>query len=140
MDLSTLSMDAVRALDDSGLRRVIARLKGFECIPWKGAWCIAYQGIPIDHTWGNSEADAWGLAFGKPFLIPDWLGDLNATFDLIRDIPSVTLHGFEQRWDCKLRDAEQDLTSWNCWIDTPARAICLAWIALQLAQQKVTHG
>ena len=143
MDLSTLTMDAVRALDDSGLRRVVAELLDYRVVPCEGASNAGRFHVVCGDTeaqWcGRSVEEAWGMSLARVetwLNIPDYVRDLNAAVELLPiDWELSRMNEGEFYW-CKLDRDMVGLEQAN----TPARAICLAWIAWRLAQQEAAHG
>ena len=80
-------MTALHDLTGEQLRRRIAERLGYAVIPWKGAYTIAYQGIPNDLYLGSGPDDAWGLACeGLYPLIPDWPTDEGAALTACMDV------------------------------------------------------
>jgi hypothetical protein len=151
MDFSTVTMDQVRQMDDGHLRRVIAELLGWHTVPdpWNpGCAALANPAGKIKYTGYMLEegetAETTLQPFERPYLaVPDWPTDLNVAVELLL---KEKKGAYTMDW--KLEKQGKVFFVWTddgdlvgSAVDTPARAICLAWVALELARrdQEASH-
>jgi hypothetical protein len=134
-----LTMEQVRALDNEDLRRVVAELVGYRVVPCleasnAGLFRVVYGDQEAEWC-GRSVEEAWGVSLmgvETELNIPDYVRDLNAAVALLT--VGFGLHRWDSEvlYECRLDRAILEPEQ----AETPARAVCLAWVAWRLVERK----
>jgi hypothetical protein len=137
-------MEQVRALDDDGLRRVVAELVGYRVVPClevsnAGLFRVVYGDQEAEWC-GRSVAEAWGMSLmgvENRLNIPDYVRDLNAAVGLLAHKPLRIVKHIQPDdiWTVGVTDF-LGTYSYEVTAPTLARALCLAYVALRLAEQE----
>lgn len=131
LELSALTMDQVRAMDNITLRVQVAMLLGWsdiheQWIEWKGKRIFDYQGVPAG-------------AGGHDARLPNWVTYLDDAIELVAGLEwTLGPDRYQGEIACSIEwGANLDYGREHCveeYARQPARAVTLAWVAWKLAQ------